>query len=56
MSKLTNAMVAEMIDSYHGGMSRKVIARKYGISRSQVNKIVRGQSWRRVSAAIGVTL
>ncbi len=45
-AKLTWARVNEMRDLYAAGVPQSELVEIYGIKRSQVNKIVRGLSWR----------
>jgi uncharacterized protein YjcR len=45
-ARLTWARVNEMRDLYAAGVPQSELVEIYGIKRSQVNKIVRGLSWR----------
>jgi hypothetical protein len=44
-SKLTESKVAEIRRRFHGGESKKSLARSYGVSPNAIRKVVSGQSW-----------
>lgn len=49
LSKLTTEQVIQIISRYRtGGISQKALAKEYGITQSQVNRIVKGQNWKHI--------
>jgi len=45
-SVLTGEQVAQIRMMYRGGIQQKSIALQFGISKSQISRIVRGEAWR----------
>jgi lambda repressor-like predicted transcriptional regulator len=45
-SKLTWAAVADIRTRSEQGVSRRVLAREYGVAHDTIAQVVRGQSWR----------
>lgn len=48
LAKVTEEQVKEMRDLYATGTSNKTLRKMFGISKSQVSKIVNGTSWKHV--------
>jgi hypothetical protein len=51
-AKLSPAEVATIREAVAGGESRLALAAQYGLSRSHVDRLVRGESWRSVGGPI----
>jgi transposase len=52
-AKLTDAKVREIFRLSKDGLSRKEIAQKYGVGRSLIGNIIRGQNWVHIGSASG---
>ena len=46
-AKITETDVAAILDAVSGGETHRSIAKRFGISKSQVTRIANGKSWKR---------
>lgn len=52
LTRLTEEAVAEIVRRYAaGGISQRVLGLEYGVSQSEISRMVNGRSWKHVVAA-----
>lgn len=48
-AKLTEAQALEIISKRRGGVKTKALAQQYGVDRTTIQRLMRGQNWKRLT-------